>query len=450
MGSRNVLVSITVIIACLLTLACNTTKPMKIPVIRNTDVQPVDVPINKQVAFALQKVVASIRRGTPVVHFPGGGSDVVDGYLCNYTRGDRASIEWSSGSRIIGNWRSELGEVFYETLSEKGINVVGDPSNLFDREKAVQAAEYLVGARVTDVKGNFCEEHHWWDGRPLDRYSGEMFVAVEWTVFSNFQKRRVLKFKSQGYFRQKEARRGGIGVALNNAFANATERMLASKKFVELVSRRSNSSESLVSEKFIQLEAVPQFRKQLRDHLSRVLASVVTVRVANSTGSGFLVSKNGLILSNEHVVGKARKLSIVLSNGLVVPGEVIRVHAHRDVALIKATLNAPSALPIRTRLAKQLEKVYVIGTPVQEALRSTVTSGIVSALRIIENRGKFIQSDAAISGGNSGGPLLDAKGNVLGISVSTIVRGDPQNLNLFIPINDALEALNIRLGNETN
>jgi S1-C subfamily serine protease len=78
-----------------------------------------------------------------------------------------------------------------------------------------------------------------------------------------------------------------------------------------------------------------------------------------------------------------------------------------------------------------------------------VTRGIVSALRNDPERGRFIQSDAAIHPGNSGGPLLDRHGNVIGISVAALV--DPASgqvapgLNLFIPIDEALERLNLRL-----
>ena len=74
-----------------------------------------------------------------------------------------------------------------------------------------------------------------------------------------------------------------------------------------------------------------------------------------------------------------------------------------------------------------------------------MTSGVVSAIRIFSRSGlTFIQSDAAISPGNSGGPLLDKNGNVIGISVSIIADVSAQGLNLFIPIGDALDALKLK------
>ncbi|MCH9050748.1 MAG: trypsin-like peptidase domain-containing protein [Proteobacteria bacterium] len=100
---------------------------------------------------------------------------------------------------------------------------------------------------------------------------------------------------------------------------------------------------------------------------------------------------------------------------------------------------------VRLERPARLEKTFVIGTPIKAGLRSTVTSGVVSAIRIEPRSGlSFIQSDAAVSPGNSGGPLLDENGNVIGISVIKIIGNSSEGLNLFIPIDEALEALNLK------
>jgi S1-C subfamily serine protease len=86
--------------------------------------------------------------------------------------------------------------------------------------------------------------------------------------------------------------------------------------------------------------------------------------------------------------------------------------------------------------------VFALGTPLTRALQSTLTRGIVSARRSLGGK-TYLQADVAISTGNSGGPLLDKMGNVVGISVAGFNVGE--NLNLFIPINEALSALNIHV-----
>jgi len=149
-------------------------------------------------------------------------------------------------------------------------------------------------------------------------------------------------------------------------------------------------------------------------------------------------------VSNQHVVGTAKNVAIVFSNGVEVAAKVLARHEVRDVALIKMPIRVPSYLPLRTELPALLEKVFVIGSPLSEDLKSTVTAGVVSAVRLRARSGLlFIQADAATSGGNSGGPMLDENGNVIGITVSGFT-GDAQNLNYFIPIGEALEALNLK------
>jgi serine protease Do len=426
---------------------CGTTDTMSIPKVASSDVAGVDAPIERQATFALSKVVVSIRRGTPIAHFPTGGVAGTDGYLCNHKHGGDSTIEWASRSRYFGDWRSELGEIFHETLTQKGLNIAGDPKSLFKRDNPASSAEYLIGARITKIKGNFCESHHWWDGRPLGEFSGEMYLSVEWTVFSNLMQREVLKFKTEGYNKQKKSSKNGIDITFQNAFASATESILRSEDFKKVSigkyspNRRSaNYSELLIPRKTL-------LKDPISESIDKIIPSVVTLRVGTGHGSGFVIAEHGLILTNQHVVGDAKKVGVILSNGLELEGQVLRRSVRRDVALVKVPLRVPNALALRPDPARRLDKVYSIGTPMHVGLKSTVTTGIVSAHRKYgRNKLKFIQSDVAVSSGNSGGPLLDDKGNVIGISVLKLRPQESEALNLFIPIEDALKALNIRIG----
>lgn len=116
----------------------------------------------------------------------------------------------------------------------------------------------------------------------------------------------------------------------------------------------------------------------------------------------------------------------------------------RDVALLKSPIRMPDPISIKTELPSIAQDVFAIGSPMDESLNSTVTKGIVSAIREADVNGmRFIQADAAISPGNSGGPLLDSKGNVIGISVQKIVSKGAESLGMFIPIDDAFYALGV-------
>ena len=152
-------------------------------------------------------------------------------------------------------------------------------------------------------------------------------------------------------------------------------------------------------------------------------------------GSGFLVSKNGHIVTNYHVIKNGASAVIKLPNGafFAVDG-VLASDKTRDVAIIKAHGNDFRTLPLGDSNRLQVgEEVVAIGNPL--SLESTVSNGIVSAIRTVEDEGgKFVQITAPISPGSSGGPLFNMAGEVVGITTSHLIGG--QNLNFAIPIND--------------
>ncbi|MEX1034635.1 MAG: trypsin-like peptidase domain-containing protein [Sneathiella sp.] len=432
-----------------LLVSCNTTGVMVVPKALPAQIASVNTPVSQQSSFVLQKVVANIKRGTIIGHFPAAGNmDAVgvDGYLCNDSHSDKSTMEWGAGSSVLGNWSTELGEIFYEVLSTNGFNVAGDPKDLFGQDKSVSSAEYLVGASITQISSNFCQVHHWWDGRPLDEYSGEMFVHVNWTVFSTLTQREVMKVGTSGYYKQVDPKKDTVILAFHNAFAGAVESFIASSKFKEVALKGEDSASMLqgFQGKALPLSLPDISADPIENRLNTVFSAVVTVRSGMGHGSGFIINEDGYVLTNAHVVNESSKVTIILNNGLEVLGDVVRVSERRDVALIKAPLRIPTPLPIRKKQAENLEKVYVIGSPLKEELQSSVTSGIVSALRnSTDPNSSYIQSDAAISPGNSGGPLLDQFGNVVGISVSKLTGNSAEGINLFIPILSALDALKI-------
>jgi S1-C subfamily serine protease len=177
--------------------------------------------------------------------------------------------------------------------------------------------------------------------------------------------------------------------------------------------------------------------------LNEVAKSVVVVFAGDGSGSGFLVSDDGYLLTNHHVVGGSKYVKLKWADGSEVLGEVVRADSRRDVALIKADAHGRAPLGLRHEPAQQGEAVYAIGSPLGEAQQNTMTKGIVSATRTRDGL-PYIQSDVAVIFGNSGGPLLDQQGRVIGIAVSGLApNGSPVGLNFFIPIDDALRTLSL-------
>jgi len=161
--------------------------------------------------------------------------------------------------------------------------------------------------------------------------------------------------------------------------------------------------------------------------------------VPRGVGSGFFINKDGAILTNHHVIDGASEIFVTLNDGREFKATVLGSDARTDVALIKIDAENIVTLPIGT--AKTLKKgqwVLAIGSPF--GLESTVTAGIVSAIgRETGEFLPFIQTDVAVNPGNSGGPLLDLSGKVVGINAQIVSRsGGFMGISLAIPIDEAM------------
>jgi S1-C subfamily serine protease len=174
-----------------------------------------------------------------------------------------------------------------------------------------------------------------------------------------------------------------------------------------------------------------------------VRASVVTVRSVAGHGSGFFIDSAGHILTNAHVVADSDRVKVILESGQQLDGTVIAADARRDVAVVKVAPAGLPGLPLQAARPEIGAEVYAVGSPLLEELSGTVSKGIVSAYRSFDGL-DYIQSDVTTVEGSSGGPLLDDRGNVVGITVSGFTEAEaPVGVNLFIPIGEALRALGI-------
>jgi serine protease Do len=169
--------------------------------------------------------------------------------------------------------------------------------------------------------------------------------------------------------------------------------------------------------------------------------SVVTILASTGTGSGFLVSTDGYVLTDAHVVGDDKNVRVRWPDGLEGLATVERVSKKRDVAILKTNPRDRAPLALKRGPVTPTQRVYVIGSPNGKDFEGTVSSGIISADRTIDGL-RYIQSDAAMSPGSSGGPLLDETGAVIGLSeMHYFNQGQVASLNMFTPIGDAMDFL---------
>lgn len=161
-------------------------------------------------------------------------------------------------------------------------------------------------------------------------------------------------------------------------------------------------------------------------------------RVEQGTGSGFIVSPEGRVITNAHVVEGATTVKVTLKDGRTLDGKVVGIDPVTDVAAVKIdAANLPVVTLGNSENLIPGQWAIAIGNPL--GLDNTVTAGIISAtgrssndVGIPDRRVRFIQTDAAINPGNSGGPLLNDRGEVIGIN--TAIRANAQGLGFAIPI----------------
>ena len=168
-------------------------------------------------------------------------------------------------------------------------------------------------------------------------------------------------------------------------------------------------------------------------------------RTPAGVGSGLVVASDGLILTNSHVVSGSTAIEVSMADGQKSPARVIGEDPHSDIAVLRTDvhLKAPSLSFFDSKSIKPGQLAIAIGNPL--GFEQTVTAGVVSATgrsmrsqtgRLIDN---VIQTDAALNPGNSGGPLVDSRGRVMGINMA-VIRG-AQGICFSVAANTALYVL---------
>ncbi len=205
---------------------------------------------------------------------------------------------------------------------------------------------------------------------------------------------------------------------LSNAFRNAAEKTLPA--VVTILGREENKEQPMLN-----------------------IIGGRDDQVYSSVGSGVIISDDGLVLTNHHVVANMHQIDVRLSDGRQFVAEDIKSDAGSDLAIlhIKSDSPFPSATLGNSDELHLGDWVLAIGSPFN--LESSVSAGIVSRTERLrqlskEVYGRFLQTDAAINPGNSGGPLLDLEGNVVGINTAISSRnGGFQGIGFAIPITRA-------------
>jgi serine protease Do len=177
------------------------------------------------------------------------------------------------------------------------------------------------------------------------------------------------------------------------------------------------------------------------------MPSIVVVSTSDGWGSGFLVSSSGVVVTNAHVVRGHSSASVVLSNGTTVESTDIFIDEDRDLALIKLPGDGYRFLTISHTLPAVGADVLAIGSPGMGSTRmtNTVTKGIVGGIRTFED-GTWIQTDTAMNHGNSGGPLIDREGEVVGVNTLRAPPSEYAGMNFSLASTEIDQLLRSKFG----
>ena len=228
--------------------------------------------------------------------------------------------------------------------------------------------------------------------------------------------------------------------AFLSSYAAAAEDIRAG--FAEIVAKVSPAVVTIEVKKKVGVE-IP---KEMEDFFRWFGEKPPGPQVGRVLGSGFVVRKDGYILTNEHVVEDAISVTVILSDGTRLSGKVVGTDKKTDLAVVKVEAKEPLPEVVLgdSDKIRPGDWAIAIGSPLGEELRQTVTVGVISAVgRRVQHPtlpaySNFIQTDAAINPGNSGGPLVNIKGEVIGVNTFIATSGGGSiGIGFAVPINMA-------------
>jgi S1-C subfamily serine protease len=290
-----------------------------------------------------------------------------------------------------------------------------------------------VGLLIKEVAANFCQK--------ASDASGGVYMKIFWQVYSPEAQKVLFETTTEGSH-QPETAEKSMEVFYDKAFAMAARNLLADRAFYDTIT--GNRIAAPKAPETLKLRGAKSFSEPLAKNITALRSAVVTVIGDVGSGSGFFISGDGYLFTNQHVVGNAKFVKVKLPTGRELVGEVMRSDRLRDVALVKTESSGAQPMALRGSEPNIGEEVYALGSPLGDRFNTSLTRGILSGYRTLDEK-RYLQSDVAILPGNSGGPLMDAKGSVIGITVSGLGARGLAGMNFFIPINDALAKLGVDL-----
>jgi S1-C subfamily serine protease len=324
----------------------------------------------------------------------------------------------------------KYADLFNNIMKKHGYPV-DDEVELFENSKE-RVADLQVGARIVDATMNACYPDSY---KNELKARGSSYLKIEWSVFSTLEKKVIYTTTTEGStYSEVESTIGEAGI-LRPAVAVALEKLALDPKYRAIIDPPvAQTASPKATAARIRIKRVQEFSGDLKSNIDLIKAAVATVTANKGSGSGFVISEDGAVVTAEHVVSGSKLVKVNTAAGKECYGEVVASSKQRDLAIIHLDCAGLTALPVSRQKLVEGGEVFAIGTPLSEKLQFSVTKGVVSGIRKIDEL-EYIQSDVSVHPGSSGGPLLDSRGNVVGVT-DLGVRTRGGSLNFFIPVTD--------------
>jgi S1-C subfamily serine protease len=308
------------------------------------------------------------------------------------------------------------------------------------RDSKERVADLQVGARIVAAVLNECFPDYENDLKAI----GSAYLKIEWSVYSSIDRKIIFVTTTEGStYGEVESIVGEPGI-IRPALADAVERLALRPDYREVIDAAKAPAEVAKAAK-IKIKRAKQFTGSVTSNIESIKKAVATVTANKGLGSGFVISDDGAVLTAEHVISGSKFVKVNTAAGKECYGEVVAASKQRDLAIVRVDCAGLSPLPLGREKILEGGEVFAVGTPLSPKLQFSVTKGVVSGVRTFEEL-DYIQSDVSVLPGSSGGPLLDAKGNAIGMTTSGLSSSAvPLGVNFFIPLLDMEKYLPVEL-----
>jgi serine protease Do len=274
------------------------------------------------------------------------------------------------------------------------------------------------------------------------RMRGTSTLDSEWEIYNKLDSiTPIAKYSFHSSVYRTQTKKTNF---LSSLLFDAERQLLAIDTLYDFLTKQDLLINVLGVGKVIELDRPPHLTfanlKEINKHSS---PNVIIVEGKTSFGSGFFISNQGHIVTNYHVIEKEDKIFIVFNKNLKLEAKIIKTNPDFDLALLQVEYDSLPGLWLADSDSIEYgDPVVAIGTPLDKMLSSTLTKGIVSGIRNFDGV-NLIQTDVKINSGNSGGPLINEKGEVVGMSTMKIKAKGVEGIGFCIPSNDIIKKLNI-------